>query len=163
MRTSGWRTSTPAAIRSRAVSTFPVDAGFAVRRGLHRVRSRAASASARAVAWPLAPYAVLGLGMLFVAVGTGLVSVRAVSHTFDEDLYKASAVHYAYNGLPGALVHDLFARGPARLYPLLISPLFKVFDADVAVRMAHVLGCLMFASAAIPGYLLARVVVRSRW
>jgi hypothetical protein len=145
------------------VGTSPVDAGWAVRRTLRGARSRWSRLAGRAVAAPAAPYVVLGLGMLVVAVATGLISARAVSHTFDEDLYKASAVHYAYDGLPDALIHDLFARGPARLYPLLISPLFKAFDADVAIRMAHVLGCLLFASAAIPAYLLARIVVRSPW
>src|SRR4051794_34807590 len=145
------------------MSTFPVDPAWTLRRSLRRARTRAGAATARVLAHPRAPSVVLVLGMAALAVAMATISARVTSHTFDEDLYKASAAHYAFDGLPGSLFHDVFARGPARLFSLLLMPLFKVFHADVAIRLAHVVSCLLFASAAIPAYLLAQVVVRSRW
>lgn len=46
----------------------------------------------------------------------------------------------------------------AQLYPLLLSPLYGLFDAPTAFRAAHVLNALLYASAAVPAYLLARTV-----
>src|SRR5215210_5472151 len=46
----------------------------------------------------------------------------------------------------------------AQLYPLLLSPLYGVFDAPGAFAAAHVLNGVLYASAAIPVYLLARAV-----
>ena len=52
----------------------------------------------------------------------------------------------------------------AQLYPLLLSPLYAIFDAPGAFRAAHVLNGVVYASAAVPTYLLARTVhLPQRW
>jgi hypothetical protein len=60
-------------------------------------------------------------------------------------------------------MHDLTARGTARLYSLLIAPFFAVLDGDVAVRWARAFTTMLYVASAIPVYLLARSVIRSRW
>ncbi len=52
----------------------------------------------------------------------------------------------------------------AQLYPLLLSPLYGLLDAPAAFHAAHVLNGFLYASAAVPVYLLARAVrVRPTW
>ena len=48
------------------------------------------------------------------------------------------------------------------LYPILIAPVMEAFDLPAAIRIAHGLNALLFASAAIPAYLLTRWVLASR-
>lgn len=94
----------------------------------------------------------------------GLVAVfnaRIGSFILDETLIKQSAVSYT-SGLPGSLLDDPNARATSRLYPLVISPLFALFDGDQAVRAARSLNAWLFVSAAVPCTLLAREVV-ARW
>ncbi len=109
-----------------------------------------------------APELVLALGTLAVAALAASVAVDINYAALDETVYKQSAVHYS-SGLPGSLFDDVNARATSRLYPLLISPLFAILEGDQAIRAARALNGLLFASAAIPTYLLAREVVRSRW
>jgi hypothetical protein len=51
---------------------------------------------------------------------------------------------------------------PSQLYPLLIAPFFRFLSVPAAVDAAHALNALLFASAALPAYLLARAVTGSR-
>jgi len=46
----------------------------------------------------------------------------------------------------------------AQLYPMLLSPLYALLDAPSAFVTAHVLNGILYASAAVPAYLLARAV-----
>jgi hypothetical protein len=106
---------------------------------------------------------VLVAGALVVGAAAALlVAIHVNTIALDETIYKASAVHYT-SGLPGSLMHDLTARGTARLYSLLIAPLFAVLDGDLAVRWARAFTTALYVASAIPVYLLARLVVRSRW
>lgn len=108
------------------------------------------------------PWLVLvGLAAL-VAAAAASVNVRVNTFVLDETLLKSSAVHYT-SGLPDSLFRDLSARGTARLYSLLLMPFFAAFEGDVAVRLARAFNAFLFASAAIPLYLLARGVLVSRW
>ena len=50
----------------------------------------------------------------------------------------------------------------SHLYPLLISPLYALFDAASAWRAVHFANALLMASAAIPAYLLTRQLVTPR-
>ncbi len=109
-----------------------------------------------------------GLALVWLVVGSlgaglvaALVAVHVSSFVIDETLLKQSAVQYTH-GLPGSLFHDLNARGTARLYSLLLSPLFAHLNGDVSVRAARALNGLLFVSAALPVYLLARRVLTSR-
>jgi hypothetical protein len=134
-----------------------------LRRRGRRARSLLVRARAALLAWRHGPPALLGLWMTVVACLAAWHGWGFATIALDEAIYKASAVHYAVDGLPGALFSDLTARGPARLFPLLISPFFRVFDADVAIALSRALNAVLFASAAVPAYLLARLAVRSRW
>ncbi len=104
----------------------------------------------------------LGAGIVLVAAAAATVNVRVTAFALDETVLKQSAAHYTH-GLPGSLFHDLSARGTARLYPLLIAPLVALFDGDVAVRAVRAFNALLFASAGVPLYLLARRVLVSPW
>ncbi len=110
----------------------------------------------------LYPLAALCVGMLLVAALAAIVATQVSVWALDETLLKASAVHYG-TGFPDSLFHDLTARASTRLYSLTLAPLFAVFDADVAVRIAKGWNALLFASAAVPSYLIARTVLASRW
>ena len=104
--------------------------------------------------------ALLG-GVALVALAVGLFNLRIRNFILDETVIKQSAVHYS-QGLPYNFFHDVNARATSRLYSLIISPLFGWFHGDVGVRATRSLNAPLFASAAIPVYLLAREVLRSR-
>jgi hypothetical protein len=77
-------------------------------------------------------------------------------------LIQQSAVHYTHE-FPHSLFHDLDARATNRLYSLVLSVAFRLFGDYSAVRVDHVLSVFLFVSAAVPIYLMARVVLRARW
>ncbi|HEU0250112.1 MAG TPA: hypothetical protein VFR48_05240 [Solirubrobacteraceae bacterium] len=105
--------------------------------------------------------ALLG-GLSILAVGVGLIAAHVTVFALDETLIEQSAVHYT-SGLPHTLVHDLDARATNRLYPLLLSIPLRLFDGVQALRVDHVLSVLLFLSAAVPIFLMARVLLRSSW
>ncbi len=49
------------------------------------------------------------------------------------------------------------------LYPLLIGPVVALFSAPDGYQLIHLVNALLFASTAVPVYLLARQVVAARW
>ncbi len=52
----------------------------------------------------------------------------------------------------------------SELQPMLMAPLWGIFDTATAYRLTHVLNALVLASAVFPAYLLGRQVLRShRW
>jgi hypothetical protein len=138
--------------------------GLAVRlRRTGRGLGSGAAALRRAgAASSVAPVVVLAIGMALVAVLVTTVNVRVSGYVLDETVIKQSAVHYSHH-LPNSLFHDLTARATSRLYSLLLMPLFRLFDGDVAVRAARALNGLLFASAAVPVYLIARQAALTRW
>jgi hypothetical protein len=72
----------------------------------------------------------------------------------DELLYERLAISVSRGGVPrlhGELVDVL-----TLLYPLLIAPVFAVVDLPTAIRVVHGVNGVLFASAAVPAYLLAR-------
>jgi hypothetical protein len=101
------------------------------------------------------PELALAAGALVVAVLAVVLAVDVRSVALDEMLHKQQAVRYL-DGLPGSFVSDPYARATARLYPLVLTPVFAVLEGDGAVRTARALGALLFVSAALPAYLLAR-------
>ena len=107
-----------------------------------------------------APLLVVALGALLVAAVAASVGVRVEAIALDEVLHKQQALTYSDH--LRLIFTDSAARSTARLYPLVLAPLFGVLDGDVAVRAARVLGALLFVSAAVPAYLLARMVLVSR-
>jgi hypothetical protein len=107
---------------------------------------------------------VLGAGIaglaLFLAVSTATRMPVLVS--FDEAVYKLAAVQDATGGVD-AIVHDGISRGVARLYSLLLAPVFAAAAGDTGIDIGRALGTVAFALAAVPVYLLARDAMASRW
>jgi hypothetical protein len=77
----------------------------------------------------------------------------------DELLYERLALSIAQSGSPIPTLHGEHVAVFAQLYPLLLSPVYLVFAMPVAVLVAHGLNGVLFASASVPAYLLARRVV----
>jgi hypothetical protein len=107
------------------------------------------------------PLLGLGLGALVVALLAASVAVDVRAVALDETLHKLQAVRYA-ESFVGGLITDPFARSTARLYSFVIAPVFVVFEGETAIRVARGAGAFLFASAALPAYLLAREVLASR-
>jgi hypothetical protein len=108
------------------------------------------------------PIVALAVGSLLIALGAGLVAAHVTVFALDETLIQQSAVHYTSN-LPHSLFHDLDARATNRLYPLVLSISFHLFNGASAVRVDHVLSVVLFISAAVPIFLMARILLRSEW
>ena len=95
------------------------------------------------------------LAALAVAALAAITGLRITAVVLDETVYKFAAQQYA-EGVIGGLVDDNTSRGIARLYSLVITPIFVVFDGDVAVRLARALNGVFFAATALPVFALAR-------
>ena len=108
------------------------------------------------------PAVALAAGAVLVALFAIATALQIRAVVLDEAVYKFAAAGYA-DGPLSAVIDDPTSRGIARLYSLVITPLFVLFDGDVAVRLARGLNCLFFAASALPVFLLARRVVRSQW
>ncbi len=108
------------------------------------------------------PLLALAAGILLIAVGAGVIAAHVTVFALDETLIEQSAVHYT-SDLPHSLFHDLDARATNRLYPLVLSIAFRIFSGASAVRVDHVLSVVLFVSATIPIFLMARVVLDSIW
>ncbi|HEV2815332.1 MAG TPA: glycosyltransferase family 39 protein [Solirubrobacteraceae bacterium] len=109
----------------------------------------------------VAPAGLLVAGALAVALVAVVTGLQVTIAALDETVYKFAAVQHA-NDFPLGPLHENTSRGIARLYSLVVSPLFWLFDGDVAVRMARALNGVFFAATAIPVALLARRVTPSR-
>jgi hypothetical protein len=77
----------------------------------------------------------------------------------DEMLYTKLAVSVADTGSPVPHVHDQTVAVLSQLYPLLLAPFFAAFDFPTAFHAAHVFNAPLMASACIPAYLIARLLV----
>jgi hypothetical protein len=108
------------------------------------------------------PLLALFGGALLITIGAGLIAAHVTVFALDESLIQQSAVHYSSN-LPHSLLHDLDARATNRLYSLVLSIAYRLTGGPAAVRIDHLLSVAMFVSAAFPIYLMARVLLNSRW
>jgi hypothetical protein len=108
-----------------------------------------------------APIGLLAAGVLAVALVAVVTGLQVTIAALDESVYKFAAVQHA-NDFPLGVLHEHTSRGAARLYSFVASPLFWLFDGDVAVRLARALNGLFFSFTAIPVALLARRVTTSR-
>jgi hypothetical protein len=77
----------------------------------------------------------------------------------DELLYERLALSIAHSGSPVPSLHGEHVAVYGQLYPLLVAPVFALFPMPSAVIVAHMLNGILFASASIPAYLLARRLV----
>jgi hypothetical protein len=89
-----------------------------------------------------------------LAVGTSQVKEWAVMT--DELLYAKLARHVAESGSPVPLLHGEHVGFLGVVYPIVLAPFYGSLDAVGAFEAAHIVNAVLFASAAIPVYLLAR-------
>lgn len=108
------------------------------------------------------PAVALGAGAFAVALFAAITAVQVTAIGLDENVYKFASVRH-YDDLPFGVLHEGTSRGAARLYSLLVSPLFALFTGDVAVRTARGLNGFLFAATAVPVALLARRITTSPW
>ena len=104
---------------------------------------------------------------LLVIVGTVLAGRWALSvHQWrvmtDEMTYLKAAQSFWETLSPIPRVRGVPVHNYSVLYPGLLAPLVGLFDVPTAFRLAHGLGALLMATAAVPAYLLAAFVSRSR-
>ena len=82
----------------------------------------------------------------------------------DELQYAKLATHIGETLSPLPVLRGVSVSSYAQVYPILLSPLYGALSTPTAFRAAHVLNAVLFASAAVPVYLLAREVgLSSRW
>jgi uncharacterized membrane protein len=102
----------------------------------------------------------LRVSLVFVAAAAVLASLSSQVGTWavmtDELLYERLALSIAQTGSPLPALHHEQVAVYAQLYPLLLSPVFALVPLPSAVLVAHVWNAVLFASASIPAYLLAR-------
>jgi hypothetical protein len=74
----------------------------------------------------------------------------------DELLYAKLADHIADTGSPLPVLHGVHVGFLGVVYPILLAPFYGTLDPVAAFEAAHVVNAVLFASAAIPAYLLVR-------
>ncbi|HEY7693236.1 MAG TPA: hypothetical protein VH816_12920 [Gaiellaceae bacterium] len=99
---------------------------------------------------------VVGASAL-LAVGT--VQVREWVVQTDEMLYAKLARHMGTTGSPLPVLHGEHVGFLGVVYPMLLAPFYGGLDNVGAFTAAHVVNAALFASAAIPVYLLGRRLV----
>ena len=110
---------------------------------------------------PRTPWPLLGGGAALVALVCSVTAAQvSVLASLDETVYKLAGANFA-DGFPGTLVSDSVSRGAARLYSLVLTPLFVLLDGDQAVRAGRALNGVMWAATAVPVYFLARRAIAS--
>lgn len=90
------------------------------------------------------------------------LQVRQFEFMVDELVYERMAISFARTLSPIPQIHDHFSGYLSALYPLLIAPAYGFFATPTAFAVAHAMNAVMFASAAIPAYLLSRNVGAGR-
>ena len=98
----------------------------------------------------------------------GTTRVKEWTVMTDELLYTKLAQHFADTGSPLPVLHGEHVGFLGVVYSILLAPFYAALDPVAAFDAAHVLNAVLFASAAIPVYLLgaprrsARVRARRR-
>jgi hypothetical protein len=74
----------------------------------------------------------------------------------DELLYAKLAGHIADTGSPLPVLHGEHVGFLGVVYPIVLAPFYGTLDPVAAFGAAHIVNAVLFASAAIPAYLLVR-------
>ncbi len=104
---------------------------------------------------------ILAALILGVAALYSHYALRIGTFQDDEDLYLRLARYIAAH-FPNALWEPLYTRGLQRLDPLVMAIPFSFTRGPGAFEIDHVIQCLLFASTALPVFLLARCARLSR-
>jgi hypothetical protein len=81
----------------------------------------------------------------------------------DELLYAKLARHIAVSGSPVPMLHGEHVGFLGIVYPIVLAPFYGALDPFGAFEAAHVVNAVLFASAAIPVYLLTRRLAPTAW
>jgi len=99
---------------------------------------------------------ILAVPVALVALIYAIYALRAADFQSDEEQYLAIARIVAGH-FPSALWQTgLFTRGTQRLDPIILALPFALMRGPGAYQLAHIIQCALFASTAIPCFLLAR-------
>jgi hypothetical protein len=99
---------------------------------------------------------LLGLLVAGATVAYAHYALRIGSFQNDEEQYLQLARYIAHH-FPGALWQSgIYPRGTQRLDPILLAVPFALLRGPQAYQVAHVIQALLFASTAVPVFLLAR-------
>jgi hypothetical protein len=99
---------------------------------------------------------ILGLLILAVASVYTVYSLRVATFQVDEEGYLQLARYIAAH-FPGALWQSgIYSRGIQRLDPTILALPFALMRGPGAFDLAHGIQCLLFASTALPVFILAR-------
>ncbi len=105
-------------------------------------------------------FAIVAAGTAFIAYWS--LQVEEWGLLTDELLYVKLAQNFGDTlSLVPTVRGDYYGQFTP-VYPLLIAPLLQVMDTTAAFKVAHGLNAVLMASTAIPTYLLARDISRSR-
>ena len=116
----------------------------------------------RAVRSPwLALAAIVAGASALLSIGTAQVKEWVVMT--DEMLYAKLAVHIADTASPLPVLHGEHVGFLGVVYPILLAPFYGSLDPVGAFEAAHIINAVLFASAAIPVYLLARRLTPTSW
>jgi hypothetical protein len=74
----------------------------------------------------------------------------------DELLYAKLAGHIGDTGSPLPVLHGVHVGFLGVVYPILLAPFYGTLDSVGAYEATHVVNAVLFASAAVPAYLLTR-------
>jgi hypothetical protein len=127
-----------------------------------RSGARAARRGRRALkAHRVALAGIVAASAALLALGTTRVKEWTVMT--DELLYAKLARHIADTGSPLPVLHGEHVGFLGIVYPILLAPFYGSLDAVTAFDATHALNAVLFASTAIPVFLLARRVVPPEW
>jgi hypothetical protein len=94
----------------------------------------------------------------------GASQVREWAVMTDELLYAKLATATGSTGSPLPVLHGDHVGFIGVVYPILLSPFYGSLDTPAAFTAAHMVNAILFASAAIPAYLLAlRLLLPAGW
>ncbi len=105
--------------------------------------------------------AIVAGSAALLAMGTSRVKEWAVMT--DELLYAKLAQHIGETGSPLPVLHGDHVGFLGVVYPILLAPFYGGLDPVAAFDAAHVVNAVLFASTAIPAYLLGRRLVPTGW
>ncbi len=109
------------------------------------------------------------LGLTAIVVGAsallafGTLQLREWVVQTDEMLYVKLARHMGTTGSPLPSLHGGHVGFLGIVYPILMAPFYGSLDNVDAFTTAHAVNAVLFASAAIPAYLLGRRLVPTWW
>ncbi len=109
-------------------------------------------------AWPRVSRRDLLLVSLLIAIATWIYSIYALrvgSFQSDEQQYMQLARYIAHTFPESLWQGGIYPRGTQRLDPIILSIPFALLRDPGALRLAHVIQCLLFASTALPVFLIA--------